>query len=253
MTSSLPKEIGRLVKKHWPDGVVEEFDTWESYFHEIHDRVWSDLQRIRSASAFWETERSSRLGGEDDDWDDDDADPDDLGEGSEEFQSYHVFFLSPGGEEFVYEDETQSYTDPDPGDDEASDPEEATVSGERTEGYAVAISLLAPVAAISWSSMAYFEDGSFDSPDVQPLGLGEEVGGQIADELEEDARPPLSKEAERKRERLRQAIAAVLEKHRIRLLDESVLGLPVPGLRPGEEVFMDKPVRVFDAFFFRGV
>ncbi len=239
MTDGLPKEISRLVKKHWPDGVIEESGTWESYFHEIHARVRADLRRIRSAATFWETERSSRLGGQDDDWDDDD---DDFGEGSEEFQSYHVFFLSPGGEECVYEDETQSYADPDPEDDEASEPKEANVRGERTEGYAIAISLLARVAAISWSSMAHFEDGSFESPGVQPPGLPEE-----------GAQPPLSKEAGRKRDQLRKAIAAVLEKHRIRLLDEAVLGLPVPGLRPGEEVFIDKPVRVVDAFFFRGV
>ena len=54
-------------------------------------------------------------------------------------------------------------------------------------------------------------------------------------------------------ERLRNAITGVLQKHKIRLLDEAVLGIPVTGLRVGEEVFLDEPLRLFDAFFFRGV
>jgi hypothetical protein len=68
-----------------------------------------------------------------------------------------------------------------------------------------------------------------------------------------DEKCRLSKQARQKMERLRNAIAAVLKKHEIRLLDETVLSIPVAGLRAGEEVFLSEPLRLFDAFFFRGV
>ena len=51
---------------------------------------------------------------------------------------------------------------------------------------------------------------------------------------------------------LRSQIAAVLKKYRIVLLDQSILDLPVDGLSPGEAVYLEEPVRVVDAFFFRG-
>ena len=41
--------------------------------------------------------------------------------------------------------------------------------------------------------------------------------------------------------------------HRISVLDESVLDLHVKGLRADPEIFLGKPLRVRDAFFFRGV
>jgi hypothetical protein len=44
-----------------------------------------------------------------------------------------------------------------------------------------------------------------------------------------------------------------LQKHKIRLLDEAVLSIPVLGLRADKEVFADEPLRLFDAFFFRGI
>ena len=51
---------------------------------------------------------------------------------------------------------------------------------------------------------------------------------------------------------LRSQIAAVLKKYRIVLLDQSILDLPVDGLSAGEAVLLEEPVRVVDAFFFRG-
>ncbi|MGO9262919.1 MAG: hypothetical protein ACLQU1_42565 [Bryobacteraceae bacterium] len=240
---NLPKDLAKLVERTWPDGVVEQFDTSESYFYEIQDGIRGALLGIRDSAEFWETpDPYSR---HDRDWDDDD---DDFGSGNEDdFQSYHVFFVSPGGEGFVVPEETQGYADPE--DPDAQEPEEATYSGERTEGYAVGISLLAPVAAISWSSTASVEDGSFENPDLYPPGLGE----AYEDPGEEPPSQPPSEEARQKMERLRNAIAAVLQKHKIRLLDEASLSIPVAGLRAGEEVFLSEPLHLFDAFFFRGV
>jgi hypothetical protein len=238
--ATLPKGVVNQIKRTWPRGVVDEFDTSESYFCEIQDKVRRDFQRIRDLATFWETpDPDSRYAR---DWDDDEFG---AGEDPEDFQSYRVYFLSPKGEEFTTPDESESYEDPDTDDPDALETEEITVSGERTEGYAVGISLVAPVAAVCWSGMAHYEDGSFSNPDISLPGLGETYEGP--DEL------PESQETLRKMERLRKAIAAVLEKHKIRLLDEAILGMPVAGLRAGKEVFIDKPVRVFDAFFFRGV
>jgi hypothetical protein len=250
-TTKLPREVVKLIAETWPDRLVEQFDTSESYFHEWEDGIGGALRRIPGVASFWETpDPSERYR----DFDDDDFGVDD---GSDQFQSYHVYFLSPRGTEFRSAVETESYADPEFDEDsedmdedpEDFEPEEITVSGERSEGYAVGISLAAPVAAISWSSMATFEDGSFDCPDIATAGSGE----PYEDEGDEPDEAPLSEEAQRKKERLRVAIVAVLEKYKIKLLDDATLQMRVPGLRADEEVFIDKHVRVFDAFFFRGV
>jgi hypothetical protein len=249
--AKLPKDLAKLVERTWPDGVVEEFDTSESYFHEIHHRIRVDLLGILTSIAFWETPDPDR-------YDYDRDDDDDFGAGEErEFRSYHVFFLSPGGDEFVVPEETQGYADPE--DSDAEEPEEATYGGERTDGLAVGVSLLARVAAISRSSMASFEDGSFENPDIYPQAQPEWMAKESpedmpAEELEDDVEEtPLSEEAQAKLERLRKGIATVLQKHKIRLLDEAVLSIPVLGLRADKEVFADEPLRLFDAFFFRGI
>jgi hypothetical protein len=52
---------------------------------------------------------------------------------------------------------------------------------------------------------------------------------------------------------LRAQIASTLAKRRIRVLDRTVLNLRVPGLKASEDVFLEGPLRVLDAFFFRGV
>jgi hypothetical protein len=52
---------------------------------------------------------------------------------------------------------------------------------------------------------------------------------------------------------LRAQIAAVLREHRIEVLDEAVLDLPLPGFRADREIFGEEPLRVRDAFFFRGI
>jgi hypothetical protein len=51
---------------------------------------------------------------------------------------------------------------------------------------------------------------------------------------------------------MRGEIAAILGEHRIRVLGEPVLNLHVPGLKASPEVFLEEPLRVRDAFFFRG-
>jgi len=53
-----------------------------------------------------------------------------------------------------------------------------------------------------------------------------------------------------KLESLREELISVLSSHRITVLEEPVLDLPVKGLRAGPEVFLGKPLRVRDDFFF---
>jgi hypothetical protein len=41
--SQIPKPVATAIKKCWPDGIVAEFETDESYFVEIHPRLERDL------------------------------------------------------------------------------------------------------------------------------------------------------------------------------------------------------------------
>jgi hypothetical protein len=56
-----------------------------------------------------------------------------------------------------------------------------------------------------------------------------------------------------KLEVLRQKFVSILAHHRIFVLKESVLDLPLKGLKADPDVFLEKPLCVRDAFFFRGV
>ena len=49
--SQIPKPVAAAIKKCWPDGVVAEFETDESYFLEIHPRLERDLRNIRGSRA----------------------------------------------------------------------------------------------------------------------------------------------------------------------------------------------------------
>jgi len=55
-TSQIPEDVAAAIEQCWLDGVVEEFATTESYFHEIHPRLERDLRNIRGASLRRQTE-----------------------------------------------------------------------------------------------------------------------------------------------------------------------------------------------------
>ncbi len=82
--SLIPPDVAAAIHRCWPDGLVDEFATDESYFHEIHARLERDLQNIRGASLRWRTTDSQPDARSDDD--DELRLPD-------EWQSYYVFFL----------------------------------------------------------------------------------------------------------------------------------------------------------------
>ena len=227
----IPRELVAAIKRSWPRDVVEEFDTDESYFHEIRHQIERDLRRISGVSLVWQTEDVDRGACDDED----EALP-----SYSEWQSYHVFFASPEGDEFRFEDETIGE---DPGDGT-----ETAFSGEGRFGISLTISLAAPVAAIGVSSYSHYEDGGYTIPDpMSSLHMNEETGIVIS--ANEYFRDCLGQEMFQKLEILREQITSIVALRHISVLDESVLDLPVQSLKADQEVFVGKPVCVRDAFF----
>ena len=110
--------------------------------------------------------------------------------------------------------------------------------------------LAAPVALVDFSDRALYEDGSSSGPDIEQCIVSGKSGERVTPE--DCYRNVFGAEAFEKIETLRAKVVAVLRKRGLAVLDEWVLGLPVPGLTAGKEVFVEKPIRVRDAFFFRG-
>ncbi len=226
----IPRELVAAIKRSWPRDVVEEFDTDESYFHEIRHQIERDLRRISGVSLVWQTEDVDRGACDDED----EALP-----SYSEWQSCHVFFVSPEGDEFRFEDETIGE---DPGDGT-----ETAFSGEGRFGLSLTISLAAPVAAIGVSSYSHYEDGGYTIPDpMSSLHMNEETGIVIS--ANEYFRDCLGQEMFQKLEILREQITSIVALRHISVL-ESVLDLPVQSLKADQEVFVGKPVCVRDAFF----
>jgi hypothetical protein len=238
--SQIPKNVAAALRKCCPDGVVEAFPTDDSYFHEIRDGLESDLRKIRGATLHWQTPLPETAPDGADDWDHDPLPPDD------DWQSYHVFFLAPNGKEFRFEDEIEGL-------EQSEDPESeecitATFPGEGWIGCGVGIYLAAPFAAIDLCKYSQYEDGSTGTPQL-------ESSDQTNERIDTDRqyRETLGANAFQKLDELRSQIAAVLLKHRIEVLESSVLDLPAPNLEAGEDVYLEGPLRVRDAFFFRGL
>jgi hypothetical protein len=240
--SQIPKRVATAIKKCWPDGVVEEFDKDESYFRKIHPSLEWDLRNIRGAAFLWQTEEQESGASWNDDWEDEPPP-------SEDWQSYHLYFLAPDSKEFHFEDETEGMEEPEDPEDE--DWTETTYPGEGWIGCAVGICLAARFAAINLDCFSQYEDGSRSLPDVESFIFSDETNERV--DTDQHYRDILSETAFRQLEELRSKIAAVLAKHRIQVLDKSVLALRVPSLTASKEVFLQDPLCVRDAFFFRGV
>ena len=237
-TSRIPKDVAVAIKECWPDGIVEEFATDESYFHEIRPRLARDLRTIRGASLLWHTEGDETAAR----WHEDDEPPP-----RDAWQSYHVFFLSPDGEEFHFEDETAGIEEPEDLQAEA----ETKHPGEGWIGCAVGVCLAAPYAVINLCSYSHDEDGTVSAPDVESFIYSDNTNERVDTDLYH--REILSREAFQKLDALGRKIASILAKHRIQVLDKRVLNLPAPGLKASPDVFLEEPLRVRDAFFFRGL
>lgn len=235
----IPKDLAAAIKQCWPHGVVEEFDNDESYFQEIRHQIGHSLGEISGALLAWQTEEESGAG-----WDDGEEETDEPLFSDSEWQSYHVFFVSPRGDEFRFEDETIG--------EDPEDGTQTTYLGEGRFGVALTLSLAAPVAVIDASSYSHYEDGSVTIPDPMSSVFWDEKTGEAVS-ANKYYRDWLDEEVFQKLETLRQEIIVIMTSLHISVLDGPVLDLPVKGLRAGREVFVRKPVRVRDAFFFRGV
>jgi hypothetical protein len=224
--------------------MVDEFPTDESYFHAIHARVERDLRKIHGASLLWQTadeEERASLGSPDDE------------PPAGEWRSYYVFFLAPDGDAFHGLDETGVI-------EESAEAEEDAVPdgwpdtmspGDEWTGCAVAISLAARYAAINLDCYARYEDDTVRTPDVESFIYSDTTQKRV--DTVQYHREILSPAALQTLTTLSDRIASILRKHRIRVLDESVLNLYVPGLKASTEVFLEAPLRVRDALFFRGI
>ncbi len=244
----IPEDVAAAIEECWPDGVVEEFDTDESYCCDIHAALERDLRKIPGAELLWQTEAEDNSAHWDDDEDDEDDEPPPF---RPDFQSYHVFFPAPKGSEFEFETETENLEEPDP---EDPDGELATVTypGRGRYGCGVAVSLATPFAAIRFSEHAHFEDGSTWTADPSEGAYSDEETGEPVDPAAHHG-DILGESAFAKLENLRARIAKVLAKHGVVVLDQAILDLPAPELKADSEVFMNKTLSVRDAFFFRGV
>jgi hypothetical protein len=239
-TSHIPTDVAAAIKQCWPDGVVEAFATDESYFQEIHQRLERDLRNVRGASLLWQTE-TEEIGAHGEEGESEEPSP------SDEWQSYHVFFLAPDGREFHFE--TAGMEEPE--DSKEEEGAETTYPGEGWIGCAAGICLAAPYAVINLSGYSRDEDGTMSIPDVESFIYSDETHERV--DTDQYHREVLSQEAFRKLEALGREIASILAKHRIQVLHKPVLDLRVPGLMAGTDVFLEEPLRVRDAFFFRGV
>jgi hypothetical protein len=228
--TDIPEDVTAAIKSAWPHGVVEEFDKDESYFHALCSALERDLEKMGTTALLWQTEEQTEP------------------PSSPDFQSYHVYFLVPHGEEFRFQAETDNLTAP--GDPEEPDCD-ATVRGDGWIGFAVGISLAAPFAVINLTSHARYEDGSIDLPDVESTIYSTDTGRRI--DPDEYFRNMLPHAAFETLPPLRNEIASIIASHGIRVLDDALLNLRVPGLKADQEVFLQGPLRVRDAFFFSGV
>jgi hypothetical protein len=240
----IPEDIAAAIMECRPDGVIEEFDTEESYFHDVHAALTRDLRKISGAALVWQTEAEPGRG----DWDDDDDAP----PPGPDFQSYHVFFLAPHGSEFEFETEIESMEDAEDPEDPGAELKTVTYPGTGQRGCSAVVSLVTPFAAVSFADYARFEDGSDSTPDPFNSGYYDDTGKPV--DMAESYRNDLGESAFAKLENLWDRIAKVLPKHGVIVLDRAILDLPAPDLRHASEVFLDgKELSVGDAFFFRGV
>ncbi|PYV32056.1 MAG: hypothetical protein DMG09_24895 [Acidobacteria bacterium] len=252
--AGLREDVLKAIKRVWPDNLVEmTFDSEESYFWDIHPRLTRALERIKGADLLLEREaKGEPIWHEGVDRDEDP--PADFTTS----RSYHLFFVSPKGEAFMFETETEEM------DEEAmaegigepgwKDPPMKKIPGEGRTGWSVAVSLPAPFAVVSLGDMLTFEDGSTWEPGIESCAQTED--GEPITDSEAHFRKFHGEPAFEILQKLRSEIVDILERHGLTVLQEDEWRKPVPWLRGGEEVFAGasgEPIRVLDAFFFEGL
>src|SRR5580692_345567 len=103
-TANLRQYVREAIDRVWPAGIVEmPFDADDSYFYEVEAKLSRAFYRIPHARL---VHQHGAEGGSD--WWDG-SDPDDPPINIERSRTYHSFFVSPDGEAFEYETETETF------------------------------------------------------------------------------------------------------------------------------------------------
>jgi hypothetical protein len=255
-TSAIPATIAKLIKKAWPDGIVEmPIEDDESYFWDIYDKLKTKISRMRGAWMFHERPASPDASSIDDEGENglDEA----WQEGS---RSYHLFVIQPQTTiRLPIDEEEDTEEDEDYQADEAQDDVE-TESEFGAEGFdepevigaslsfLLAISLVAPVAIVMDYVIAETEYGTDTLP---PLGLpcAFDSAGKA---VEPDHRSHLSAEDRKRADAIRQRLVCAVEETGLTVLPFDQRQMTVPGLQAGSETFLSEPITLQDAFFFEG-
>jgi hypothetical protein len=109
--------------------------------------------------------------------------------------------------------------------------------------------MVAPFAVVALEQMEVFENGSRSGPGIEPHIF--DLDGEKLD-MEEYCREMVGDEGLAILRKLRAEIVAVLNDHEIAVIPEKDLDKPVPWLQAGLDVFLEQPITVQNAFFFRG-
>jgi hypothetical protein len=253
--TSLRRDVQEAIDRIWPDGIVEmSFDQDESYFFELHSRLSRALRRIRNARLVYEREADGGPVW----WEESDPEEDPPDE-IERSRSYHTFFVSPDGEGFTFETEAEGVIEPEFMTDDfaeagwGEEPPVSRISGSGRTGWVVAVSLLAPFAAIELRDMVAFEDGSTTEAEIE--SYGQTADGELIDPAE-NFRKAYGAQAYKTIVTLRAKIADILEGFGITVLPAEEWRKPAPWLRGTEETLIGldgRAIRVLDAFFFESL
>jgi len=249
----LRPDVAAAIERAWPDGVIEMcFDSEESWFWDVHPKLAGAFHRLHGASLLYQHEAEETRSWTDEDDDDDDPPC------PEPSRSYHLFFVAPQDDAFTFETTTETEAEPEfdeYGHQEFdSDAEMITVPGRGHTGWSVAVSLIAPFAAISLSDYAVFEDGSNWQPAIRRY-VEDNDGNPV--NPEDAFREAHGQQLFQKLDKLRTRIVSILEKHGVTVLPEAELHKAVPWLKGDGEALVgdavNQPISVFDAFFFEGI
>src|ERR1700722_2923527 len=236
--------IAKLIKKAWPDGIVDmPIDEDESYFWDIYDNLKAKISKLPGASMLDESWPSPRIGSIDDDDDDEDW----FGAVSQEpSRSYHLFALRPQTRiELPMNREEDPAEDDDFQADDLQDDAESEFDTEEFDepevigsslGFLLAVSLVAPVAIVMEYVMDETEYGTDASP---PLALPC---------TEPDCSSDLSVDDRKRAGAIRQRLVRVAENTGLLVLPFDQRQETVPGLRAGSEAFLNEPITVETAF-----
>ncbi len=259
---ALRVDVREALEKAFPENLVEMWYDSEdggAWFSEIEEELGDRLRRLKGVALFHEIEpepESPAAGVEDEDeW------LPEIGTS----RSYHLYFLSPAGKPFEFTAEIEDYPEVDEFEDEGGgfdgfgedeeflEPElnSVTVEGRGRTGWSVAVSLVAPFAVITLSSLTEFENGAMHEPGIETVAESLE-GGPAKDPLTLFGETADAK-AVAVLTKLRNQIEAVLERQGITVLPEEEWRKPVPWLSPGEETLSGRgkeAVTVLDALFF---